>query len=165
MILVIGGRCQGKKAFVEKFLLPSLEESVVSGPSAAFGPSAASGQSGPSGMPGPPVIWTHGAGADWGSFMDGMYCDDLHLFIRRLMLGESVCGEGRGADGIRGMADALMKANPDRILVTDEIGYGIVPVDPFERQYRETAGRICCQAAGYASQVWRVCCGIGQRIK
>ena len=80
------------------------------------------------------------------------------------MLGESVCGEGRGADGIRGMADALMKANPDRILVTDEIGYGIVPVDPFERQYRETAGRICCQAAGYASQVWRVCCGIGQRI-
>ena len=45
--------------------------------------------------------------------MDGMYCDDLHLFIRRLMLGESVCGEGRGADGIRGMADALMKANPD----------------------------------------------------
>lgn len=34
------------------------------------------------------------------------------------------------------MAEVIYTAGPHRILVTDEIGYGIVPVDPFEREYR-----------------------------
>ena len=53
----------------------------------------------------------------------------------------------------------------DRILVTDEIGYGIVPIDPFEREYREETGRICCLLAEKSEEVWRVCCGIGTRLK
>ena len=35
----------------------------------------------------------------------------------------------------------------DRVLVTDEIGCGIVPADAFERLYREETGRLCCQFA------------------
>ena len=63
------------------------------------------------------------------------------------------------------MAEVIYTAGPHRILVTDEIGYGIVPVDPFEREYREETGRICCLLAERSEEVWRVCCGLGTRLK
>lgn len=53
----------------------------------------------------------------------------------------------------------------DCIIITDEIGNGIVPADPFERAYRERTGRILIQLAGQAEEVERVICGIGQKIK
>ena len=63
------------------------------------------------------------------------------------------------------MARQLVEGCPDRILIMDEIGYGIVPVDAFERQYRELAGRIGCQLAAEADEVWRVVAGIGKRLR
>ncbi|MFR1299013.1 MAG: bifunctional adenosylcobinamide kinase/adenosylcobinamide-phosphate guanylyltransferase [Blautia massiliensis (ex Durand et al. 2017)] len=33
------------------------------------------------------------------------------------------------------------------ILVSEEVGYGIVPADAFERQYREAVGRVCTALA------------------
>lgn len=53
----------------------------------------------------------------------------------------------------------------DGIFICDEIGNGIVPMDAFERLYRETTGRILIQIAKQADSVERVICGIGQRIK
>ncbi len=55
--------------------------------------------------------------------------------------------------------------NKDTIIISDEIGNGIVPIDAFEREYRERTGRILIQLAGEADEVVRVICGIGQRIK
>lgn len=55
--------------------------------------------------------------------------------------------------------------NPGIVLLCDEIGYGLVPVDAFERQYRELTGRICTRLAEQAEQVERVVCGIGTRLK
>ena len=46
-----------------------------------------------------------------------------------------------------------------------ELGYGVVPIDKFDRAYREKTGRVCCQAARRASEVHRVVCGIGTVIK
>ena len=54
---------------------------------------------------------------------------------------------------------------PDCILVSDEVGNGIVPADAFEREYRERTGRILVELAGKAEEVERVICGIGQKIK
>ena len=51
------------------------------------------------------------------------------------------------------------------MLVTNELGYGVVPIDKFDRAYREKTGRVCCQAARRASEVHRVVCGIGTVIK
>lgn len=70
-----------------------------------------------------------------------------------------------GLHNWKNLAETIYNANPDRILVTDEIGYGIVPIDPFEREYREETGRICCLLAEKSEEVWRVCCGIGTRLK
>ena len=59
----------------------------------------------------------------------------------------------------------FLKSCKDCIIICDEIGNGIVPMEAFERQYRERVGRILIQLAGEAQEVWRILCGIGQKIK
>jgi adenosyl cobinamide kinase/adenosyl cobinamide phosphate guanylyltransferase len=61
--------------------------------------------------------------------------------------------------------NALVSANPDIIIICDEIGGGVVPIDPFEREWRERVGRICCELAARAERVERVLCGISMRLK
>lgn len=53
----------------------------------------------------------------------------------------------------------------DAIIISDEIGNGIVPIDAFEREYREQTGRILIKLAERADEVERVICGIGQKLK
>lgn len=80
----------------------------------------------------------------------------FHEYIRRLLLD--------GRDPAEFSAKMLEK-NRDMIVVADEVGCGIVPIEPFERQYRETVGRVCQYLAGEAKTVYRVVCGIGIKIK
>lgn len=54
---------------------------------------------------------------------------------------------------------------PDCVIISDEVGNGIVPVEAFEREYRERTGRILVEIAKKAEEVERVICGIGQKIK
>lgn len=62
-------------------------------------------------------------------------------------------------------AYALVEKYPDSIIISDEIGNGIVPIDAFERECRERTGRILVELASRAAEVERVICGIGQKIK
>jgi adenosyl cobinamide kinase/adenosyl cobinamide phosphate guanylyltransferase len=57
------------------------------------------------------------------------------------------------------------KQGKELIIISDELGYGLVPVDAFEREYREQNGRVNCCFAKHAGQVIRVICGIGTKIK
>ncbi len=59
----------------------------------------------------------------------------------------------------------LLEKNPDICIVVNEIGYGVVPMDRFDREYRETVGRICELLAAQSEEVHRVMCGIGTKIK
>ncbi len=59
----------------------------------------------------------------------------------------------------------LSEKNPDVVIVTNELGYGIVPIDRFDREYRELDGRICTCLAARAQEVVRVVCGMGVVIK
>lgn len=61
--------------------------------------------------------------------------------------------------------EEFLGQHPDCILISDEVGNGIVPMEPFEREYRERLGRILIGLAKQAESVERVICGIGQRIK
>ena len=54
---------------------------------------------------------------------------------------------------------------PDQVLVTNELGYGVVPVDPEDRRWREQCGRVCTALAAQCQQVYRVVCGIGVALK
>jgi adenosylcobinamide kinase/adenosylcobinamide-phosphate guanylyltransferase len=58
----------------------------------------------------------------------------------------------------------LIEASPKAVTM-DEVGYGIVPMERSERNYREAAGRSGQMLASAADQVYRVICGIAQRIK
>lgn len=80
----------------------------------------------------------------------------LHTFIKTSMQ--------RGENPKESILDFITKY-PDCILISDEIGNGIVPMDAFEREYREQTGRILIELAKEAEEVIRVICGIGQKIK
>lgn len=69
------------------------------------------------------------------------------------------------AVGHSNLAERILKENPQIILIGNEIGCGLVPVDAFERNYREQYGRICTKLAQRAQRVDRVVCGIGVRLK
>ena len=81
---------------------------------------------------------------------------DFHLLIRRLI--------ENGKDVPASLQDFCLQ-HPDAVIVSDEIGCGIVPMDPIEREWRQTTGRALCMIAARSVQVTRVTCGIGQRIK
>ena len=63
----------------------------------------------------------------------------FHDFIKRELQ------EGRTVEGL---AEEIIEKNPEIIIVSNELGYGIVPVDPFDRKYREAVGRDLREAGG-----------------
>lgn len=86
---------------------------------------------------------------------EGIY--DFHEYIKRLMQQEP--------EKTQNLAEEIINKNPNLIVVSNEIGYGLVPVDSFDREYREQTGRICTKLAAYSEQVVRVVLGIGTVIK
>lgn len=63
------------------------------------------------------------------------------------------------------LAEKLYTENPDLIVITNELGSGVIPAESFDRQWREASGRAACDLARYAAEVHRVVCGIGTVIK
>ena len=91
------------------------------------------------------TVWTEGAEASWEEFMDGRFCRDFQLFVRRVMEGSAGPSfreqKGPAMDQIlEQLLEELLAGPKDRVLVTDEIGCGIVPADAFERLYRRRQG-------------------------
>lgn len=59
----------------------------------------------------------------------------------------------------------LLSANPDVIILCNEVGCGVVPIDKGERAWREAVGRLCCQLAQRADRVERIFCGLAAVLK
>lgn len=51
------------------------------------------------------------------------------------------------------------------VVVTNEVGMGIVPENRLARHFRDIAGRVNQQLAAAADEVWLVVSGIGVKIK
>lgn len=60
---------------------------------------------------------------------------------------------------------ALDSTNTDAIIVTNELGMGIVPENKLARAYRDIAGRVNRQIAESCDEVYIVVCGIPVKIK
>ena len=84
----------------------------------------------------------------------GVY--NFHEYIREEL---KRCGD------VSELAERLISQNPKLVIVSQEVGYGVVPVDAFDRKYREAVGRVCTKLAAYSQKVTRVVCGIGTVIK
>lgn len=80
---------------------------------------------------------------------------NLHAFVRKVM--------EAGEDPREFVTDLLHSA--PRAVTIDEVGCGIVPIDAFERRYRDEAGMAGQRFAAQADQVVRMICGIPQRIR
>ncbi len=83
-------------------------------------------------------------------------CDDLQLLIRGWMEQGENCQEHLGQ---------IETEYAEGVIVVAEIGCGLVPMDAFEREYREVVGRISCELAARADEVYRMTCGLATRIK
>ena len=69
-----------------------------------------------------------------------------------------------GEDGEAYIRDLLEKT-PNVVIVMDEVGAGVVPVERSDREYRDAVGRAGQLLAREAKEVYRVICGIGVKSK
>lgn len=79
---------------------------------------------------------------------------NFQLFVKRF-----------GTDGGSALAEKIYAANPCIIIISTEIGSGIIPMEKTDRIWREETGRACCAAAERSEKVIRLCCGIPTAIK
>ena len=63
------------------------------------------------------------------------------------------------------VTEKLLKGNPGVVILMDQVGNGIIPLERSERVWREQVGRCGCFLAAQAESVERVVCGIATRIK
>lgn len=68
-------------------------------------------------------------------------------------------------DEIRVLIDACQRCPAQVVLVTNEVGMGIVPESRLARHFRDIAGRVNQRLAAAADEVWLVVSGIGVKIK
>lgn len=61
--------------------------------------------------------------------------------------------------------DWLSFADKFDVIICDEVGCGVVPIEKCDRQYRDEVGRWLCKIAENADVVYRLTCGIPQKIK
>ena len=83
----------------------------------------------------------------------------FHLWIKRMLI------EKKDMEDIKEVISRIAEQNKDLVIIVDELGCGVVPIDSFDRLYRETTGRVCCEIAKKSIEVHRVICGIGTVIK
>lgn len=100
--------------------------------------------------------WADGRTDSVEQAMNARFICHVEQYVRRLL------EEGTEPEEF---VNRLIKERPDAVILADEVGYGIVPVNEFDRNYREVAGRMCQRLAAASKQMYRVVCGIGKRIK
>ena len=76
-----------------------------------------------------------------------------------------LAGWMRGEEDPLPVLEALLRERPDVILLCDEVGCGVVPMDPADRAWRERVGRVCCALAERADTVVRLFCGLPTVLK
>lgn len=107
----------------------------------------------------PALTWIDGRQCEKAAIFSCGGIDHFADYIRRCM------EEGMEQEELLKLAERICQDNEKIVLIAEEIGCGIVPMDPFLRNYRESYGRVCTYLASKACEVHRVVCGIGTVIK
>lgn len=66
---------------------------------------------------------------------------------------------------VQSLCTWLKQSNKSAVLVTNEVGLGIVPENRLARYFRDVAGRVNQLAAAEADEAWLVCCGLPVKLK
>jgi len=95
--------------------------------------------------------------------------DCLTLWVSNLMHEAAQRGEELHEDQVATLAEQLGAAarrhQGRTIIVTNEVGFGIVPDNPAARRFRDLTGRCNQVVAATADEVVLVCCGLPLRLK
>lgn len=103
--------------------------------------------------------------AEIADMYDGSSRSDIFIWNRFHLSVKQLLSEGKTKEDILEMVWAASRNCGKLIIVSDEIGNGIVPMEKEDRLRREETGRILCKIAERADKVERIICKIAQRIK
>lgn len=73
--------------------------------------------------------------------------------------------EGSVSKDLRDLIDLCREGGKSLILITNEVGDGLIPSSPVSRMYRDALGRINCMTASLADRVVLMTCGIPLTLK
>ena len=90
---------------------------------------------------------------------DIVIINHLHMWVKDLLR------EGMEESEVQSTILSWVATHPNTILICDELGNGIVPLEKMERIWREQTGRLMIELAKQAERVERILCGLGQRLK
>lgn len=90
---------------------------------------------------------------------DIVIINHLHLWVKDLLR------EGMEEAAVQSTILSWVATHPNTILICDELGNGIVPLEKMDRIWREQTGRLMIELAKQAERVERILCGLGQRVK
>jgi adenosylcobinamide kinase / adenosylcobinamide-phosphate guanylyltransferase len=92
--------------------------------------------------------------------------DCLTLLLTNWMLQtDTLTGENQWDQDFRRLAAVASDAHAHVVIVSNEVGWGIVPEDPFTRLYRDVLGRANQTMAAYADEVYLTVAGIPLALK
>ena len=114
------------------------------------------------------IIAADGENCTWEQCANADLVTHFHLLIRRTMTETAADPNITPEISLKFLThrvDMLLKENPKLMIICDEVGSGIVPMERSERDYREAVGRVLCLLARRAKSVERVVAGMPVIIK
>ena len=94
---------------------------------------------------------------------DGILLDCLTLYVSGLLMSGS--GEEEVRQKVDELCSALRKVGRPAAIVTNEVGWGVVPETPLGRLFRDAAGRANQVAARHAQEVVLMVSGLPMMVK
>jgi adenosylcobinamide kinase / adenosylcobinamide-phosphate guanylyltransferase len=99
---------------------------------------------------------------EWRGRADCALVDCLTLWLSNLLLRGT---PDRVEDNVAALAQTLPRLDFSVVLVTNEVGAGIVPDNPLARQFRDLAGRVNQRIAALATEVVLMVAGLPMIMK
>jgi adenosyl cobinamide kinase/adenosyl cobinamide phosphate guanylyltransferase len=87
--------------------------------------------------------------------------EDLTLLLSNLMLHESESAERKAIEEV----EAVLRVSANVVLVSNEVGMGLVPPYPLGRQFRDALGRVNQLAAARVNDAYLMVAGLPLRLK
>jgi len=91
--------------------------------------------------------------------------DCLTLWVNNLLMQDEQLGEDRAAELAADVVRAAAQVAGPVFMVTNEVGWGIVPDNPLARRYRDLVGRVNQTVAAAAAEVFLVAAGQPLKMK
>ena len=101
--------------------------------------------------------------SEQGPSADGILLDCLTLYVSSLLISGS--GENEVSQQVEELCSALQNIDRPVVIVTNEVGWGVVPETPLGRLFRDAAGRANQVVARHAQEVVLMVSGLPMVVK